>query len=145
MMLYQPQDVHPSSTSLSGRLAAACGNVIPFAGRTQAVGLSLRDRMEVASWQGKLQAHGCDRMVIHERIAGDPPEVDAFLSIYRRGEAWAHWNLARCDASILVWYSVSGEDVGRFTSMAEALLAVFPIGSPCQGQRASAEIIRAFC
>ena len=145
MMLYQPQDVQPAPPQHSGPRSPFCGNVIPFAVRTEPVGLSLRDRMEVASWQGRLGTYGCDRMVIHERIACDPPEVNAFLSIYRRGEAWAHWNLARSGASILVWYSVSGEDVGRFASMEDAFLAVFPMASPHPGQRPSAEIIRAFC
>ncbi len=133
-MLYQPKDVAPQGAI-----------VIPFARHVARAGLSLRDRMEVASWQGQLQGFGCDRMVIHERASCDPPEVDCFLSIYRQGEAWARWNLARCGSTILAWCSVTGTDIGRFASVGDALRALFPVGPAAVQSRASAEIIHAFC
>jgi hypothetical protein len=100
--------------------------------------------MEIAAWQGRLQPFGCDRMVIHERGPCDPPDLDSFLSIYRRGEAWARWGVARCGSSVLAWCSVSGRDVGRFASVGDALGALFPALPGAAPVRPSAEII-AFC
>jgi hypothetical protein len=120
-------------------------NVIRFSPRPASVGLSLRDRMEIAALQGKLQHFGYDRMVIHDRISCDPPEVDCFLSIYRNGEAWARYGLARCGSTILAWCSVTSADIGRFASMGEALEAVFPMSPGAAGPRGGAEVIRAFC
>ncbi len=124
----------------------AASVVIPFAGRISPAGLSLRDRMEVAQWQDRIRRTGYDRMVIHERGPGDPPEVDSFLSIYRPGDRWARWGLARCGSSVLAWCSLTGTDVGRFASIGEALGALFP-ASPSRPApvRAGAEIIHAFC
>jgi hypothetical protein len=133
MMLLQPKDV-----------ALAGATVIPFAGQISRTGLSLRDRMEVASWQGRLQPFGCDRMVIHERGPCDPPDLDSFLSIYRKGEAWARWGLARCGSSVLAWCSVTGADIGRFASVGDALGALFPASPNAAPGRPSAQII-AFC
>jgi hypothetical protein len=133
-VLHQPTDV-----TLAGAV------VIPFHRRTPAAGLSLRDRMEIAAWQGRLHRNGYDRMVIHERTACDPPDVECFVSIYRRGDAWARWGLARCGATVLAWCSVTGHDIGHFGSMAEALEALFPATPAPLQARASAQVIRAFC
>jgi len=86
--------------------------------------LSLRDRMDVIAWRDPANTLGYDRLVIHERSSCDPPELDSFLGIYRRGEAWASWNLARCGAGVLAWCSRSGADVGQFASVADALEAL---------------------
>jgi hypothetical protein len=71
--------------------------------------------------------------------------VDCFLSIYRNGEAWARYGLARCGSTILAWCSVTSADIGRFASMGEALEAVFPMSPGAAGPRGGAEVIRAFC
>ncbi len=133
-MLHQPIDV-----SLTGAV------VIPFARRAPAAGLSLRDRMEIAAWQGRLHRNGYDRMVIHERTSCDPPDVECFVSIYRHGEAWARWGLARCGATVLAWCSVTGNDIGHFGSMAEALGALFPSTPAPLHPGPGAQVIRAFC
>jgi hypothetical protein len=111
--------LHPS---VSG---AGASNVIPFrpASNTGAC-LSLRDRMDVMAWRDPANTLGFDRLVIHERSSCDPPDLDSFLGIYRRGEVWASWNLARCGAGVLAWCSRSGADVGRFASVADALEAL---------------------
>jgi hypothetical protein len=138
MTLYQLKDV-------ADRQPGVCAQIIPFMAKPAPAGLSMRDRMEISAWRGQLRAFGYDRVVIHERIACDAPEVDSFLSIYRQGEAWARWNLARCGASILAWCSVTGTDVGRFGSMREAMLALFPVAPGEDHPSASAVVIRAFC
>src|SRR5271156_756826 len=83
--------------------------------------LSLRDRMDIAAWRDPASTRGFDRLVIHERASFDPPDLDSFLGIYRRGDAWASWNVARCGAWVLAWCSSSGADIGRFASVADAL------------------------
>ena len=103
-------------------------------------GLSLRDRMEVARWQDSVHAAGYDRVVIHERSAFDPPEMECFLGLYRRGEPWARWGIARCGARVTAWCSVTGRDVGWFASMADALAAVLD----CGARRLETNVIRAF-
>lgn len=118
-------------------------NVVAFAlPASTGARLSIRDRMDVTSWLEPAFARGYDRLVIHERTECDPPEIDSFLSIYRRGESWSRWGVARCGATVLAWCSVSGMDIGRFASMAEAL------GSLLEGRvaprRGTGEVISVF-
>jgi hypothetical protein len=116
-------------------------NVVPFRPRPVEPGasLSLRDRMAVTLWREAATAAGYDRLVIHERSALDPPEVECFLGVYRRGEAWARWGIARCGAQLTAWCSATGRDIGRFASMEDALRAVLA-GREAAGGR----VIKAF-
>ena len=117
--------------------------IIPFTRRAdRGARLSLRDRMDVTFWQESARQFGYDRLVIHERAECDPPDVDSFLSIYRRGEAWSRWNVARCGATVLAWCSVSGADMGHFTTVAEALGTLFTGATP--PARPKGEVISAF-
>ncbi len=131
------------AVSAMQRLVVSSGNVVPFE-RRPAIGarLSMRDRMEVTTWAESARARGYDRLVIHERTSSDPEDVDSFLSIYRRGECWSRWNVARRGASVLAWCSVSGADLGQFASVSDAL------GSLLDGQapprRVGGEVIAAF-
>ena len=119
--------------------------VLPFTGRVSRVGLSLRDRMEIAVWQSRLRHLGYDRAVIHERGCGDPPELESFLSIYRQGEAFARWGVVRRGASVTAWCSLTGVDVGHFTSVQEALMALFPGTPGASFEPRGGEVIHAFC
>jgi hypothetical protein len=120
--------------------------VIPFTGRVSRVGLSLRDRMEIAMWQPRLLHLGYDRVVVHERGPCDPPELESFLSLYRQGEAFARWGLTRKGESVVAWYSVTGADVGRFGSMEEAFATLFPEASGAvRHDWTGGQVIRAFC
>ena len=119
--------------------------VVPFAGRVSRVGLSLRDRMEVAVWQSRLRHLGYDRVVIHERNHGDPPEIESFLSIYRQGEAFSRWGLARNGDRVSAWSSMTGADIGCFDSVEEALLALFPHAPGSSFVPRGGEVVRAFC
>ncbi len=102
----------------------------------------MRDRMDVTNWAESARAHGYDRLVIHERSPNDPDDVDSFLSIYRRGESWARWNVARRGAAVLAWCSVSGADVGPFASVGEALSSL--IDGRVLPRPAAGEVIAAF-
>jgi len=101
--------------------------------------------MEVALWQARLCHLGYDRVVIHERDHGDPPELESFLSIYREGEAFARWGVTRNGDSVMAWHSVTGADVGRFASVEEAFAALFPKVPGPSFDHGGGEVIHAFC
>jgi hypothetical protein len=102
--------------------AGAGSNVVAFRpAPSSPARLTLRDRLDIDAWRDQASMRGYDRLVIHERCCFDPPEFEAFLGIYRRGEAWARWNVARCGAWVLAWCSANGTDIGRFDSMGDAL------------------------
>ncbi len=120
--------------------------VVPFTGRVSRVGLSLQDRMEIALWQSRLRHLGFDRVVIHERGSYDPPELESFLSLYRRGEGFARWVLTRKGGGVIVWPSGKGAELGPFSSVEDAFLALFPeVSAAVCRPLAGAEVIRAFC
>ncbi len=77
--------------------------------------------MDVALWQGDA---GAVRLVIHERMPADPADLHSYLAVHRRGEAWSRWGVTRCGATVLAWCSVTGRDVGRFSSVTQALGAL---------------------
>lgn len=86
--------------------------------------LTPRDRMVLTAWHDKARVAGYDRMVIHERDAGDAADVGNFLSIHRNGETWSRWGFAREGEVIRAWCSISNADMGEFASLEEALVSV---------------------
>ncbi len=83
--------------------------------------------MEVHRWREQARSFGYDRLVIHERLAGDPPEVGSFLSVYRRGEPWSRFGITRVAGRVLAWCCRTGSDIGRFDSVSAALHALLPV------------------
>jgi len=79
------------------------------------------DRMELERWTEIARQHGFDRLVLHERLDGDPSDVGNYLAVYAEGCGWASWGLSRRPGGIVAWDRVSGLDQGRFRSMHEAL------------------------
>ena len=104
--------------------------IIPFPQRRQASGLTYRDRIEVGNWQEGARRYGYDRLVIHDRESFDPPDTESFLSIYRAGDAWSRWGLTRHGSTVSAWCSNTGTDLGPFTSVSDALMAILPAASP---------------
>lgn len=100
--------------------------------------LSMRDRMDVLALRELARGLGYDRMVIHERQPGDPPELESVLGIYRRGEAWCAWWLARRGAEIRAWSGVHGTEAGPWPTLAAALAAL------TGGAVAHGEVVQAF-
>jgi hypothetical protein len=120
-------------------------NVVPFATRQgSAARLTLSDRMDATTWREQARRYGYDRLVVHERSPDDQAEVDSFISLYRRGDVWARWGIARCGSFVIAWCSVTGADIGRFASVADALAALLPRGGHVAPLRAEAEVVRAF-
>jgi hypothetical protein len=111
-------------------LACVGSNVIAFRPPPNpAARLTLRDRLEIDAWRDPACIRGYDRLVIHERGCFDPPEFESILGIYRRGESWARWNVARCGAWVVAWCSANGADIGRFNSVGDALQML--LGETC--------------
>ena len=92
---------------------AGSGEIVWFARRTETPGFTARDRLELARWQ----ANGC-RRVVHET---DPLE---FAMLYEGKATCASWAMARQDGYLLVWNCVTLIDLGRFSSMLNALAAL---------------------
>jgi hypothetical protein len=119
-----PQAVS-SERSMSAPRAESGAIIIPFPVRGP-VGehLTVEDRIAACDWEATAILFGYDRMIIHERLPSDPPDVANFLSIYRAGEQWATWCLARRGGSLLAWACATGADIGRFRTIGEALTAI---------------------
>jgi hypothetical protein len=119
--------------------------VLSFAPRSDKnIRLTLGDRMDVTTWLEQASRYGYDRLVIHECGDLDPPEVDNFLSVYRRGQAWASWGIARTGPTVLAWCCANGADVGRFASIGDALTALLSRGGKMVPSGTGAQVIRAF-
>jgi len=101
--------------------------IIPFPKRPASAGLTSRDRIEVGRWEEEARLLGYDRLVINDREAFDPPDTDSFLSIYRAGDSWAAWGVARRGGNIVAWCGKTGADLGPFVSVSEALTAILPV------------------
>jgi hypothetical protein len=100
--------------------------VIAFRPRGQVISsLDARDRLDLAHACERLRRCGY-RAVVYEREAGDSPEVGSFLSLYRKGEPWARWSMARLGPRLSVWCGRTSQDVGAFRSLPEALQALLP-------------------
>jgi hypothetical protein len=82
------------------------------------------DRQEALFWARGVAGLWC-RLVIYADPAEDE-EIGDFVSIYRLGQSWASWGLARRNSQILLWRSDHGVDLGSFPSVAEALQAILP-------------------
>ncbi len=126
----------PSSTITSpghascdaSSLPSQSGIVIAFAPRPERrAHLTMRDRLSVLHWTAALPP-GFDRLVIHARLPGDPPELGDMALVYRPSEPWAAWGFTRQGEAILTWNCVTGADGGHFAEMDEALEAVLRAG-----------------
>lgn len=86
--------------------------------------LTIRDRMRALAWAETVRALGYERVVIRERHPQDEPHIGDYLAIYRAGEPWAAWGVARHGGRLRVWRCATGADLGEFGSIDEALEAI---------------------
>ena len=98
----------------------ASASVVPLAAYVATNRFTLHDRIELQRWTLIACERG-DRLVLHERLEGDPSDVGNFVAVYAQGCCWASWGLSRRQDGIVAWDSVSGLDRGRFQSMHDAL------------------------
>jgi hypothetical protein len=101
--------------------------VIPFPAMTR---LTMKDRIELLKLSDTARASGYDRLVIRERHPEDDPQLGDFVAIYRCGEPWASWGVARRGPSLHVWRCATGADLGEFRTIEEALGAIVAAPAP---------------
>jgi hypothetical protein len=90
------------------------------------------DRREALSWARSLARLWC-RVVIYDDPTEDE-DIGDFISVYRLGQSWASWGVARRGSHVVLWRSDQGVDIGTFPSVAEALQGIMPssTGAGCR-------------
>jgi hypothetical protein len=83
--------------------------------------LTTRDRIAVAVWGERSERHGYRRVLVVSGERSVRPEDADYALVYAGDEPWARWGLSRCVGGIAVWHCASGEDMGVYATMAEAL------------------------
>jgi hypothetical protein len=63
------------------------------------------------------------RVLIHDAEDNDP-EIGDFMLIYETGREWASWGVARNLHGFVVWRPGSGETIGSYPHLRDALDAV---------------------
>ncbi len=105
----------------TGTKSGSC-EVVPFRPRpTNRLGA--RDRIEASRWAMVAQPRGFARVLIHDG-GGEDPEIGDFLLIYETGSDWASWGVARDGRGFVVWRPGTGETIGSYGLLREALEAV---------------------
>ncbi len=85
--------------------------------------LGPRERIEASRWAVVAQPHGFSRILIHDASAEDA-DIGDFLLIYESGREWASWGVARDARGFVVWRPGTGETIGCYDLLREALDAV---------------------
>lgn len=86
--------------------------------------LTVRDRIEILAWEEEARRFGYDRVFVRRRDPHDDPQIGDFLAIYRAGQKWATWGVARQGGSLRVWRCATGADLGDFPTIEQALAAI---------------------
>ena len=86
--------------------------------------LTAQDQIDALEWDASHAASVGARLAIFGRQVDDAPEVGDYISIYRADERWAVWGAAREGKLITVWHGPSGSDIGKFSSMKDALASL---------------------
>ena len=102
--------------------------IVSFASYARANRFTVRDRLDLQGWGEIAGTLGFDRLVVHERLDGDPPDVGDYLALYPRGRSWATWCLSRRSSGIVAWHCASGLDSGCFATVGDALAAILGVG-----------------
>ena len=86
--------------------------------RHSQIGFTGRDRADLDEWSSS--AH---------RVSMCSSEMGMFAMVYEAGRPWASWGVVRQGRVVLLWDCVTLADIGRFSSMFDALAAV-PVDEP---------------
>ena len=111
----------------SGWAGAVDGRVTAVVAFREAGALfTLADHAALYAWIGRPD-HGYVRLHVERGAASGA----SFALVYRADAAWAVWGLARQHGAVEAWRCATGETVGRFPSMTDAL-AFLPHASACR-------------
>lgn len=86
-----------------------------------------RDLMALTQWMQRGEAHGYRRILIEAGSDTDSPEEGGYVLIYSRDCDWASWGVAPSAGGFAVWHCGTGADLGRFSSMLQALDSLPPV------------------
>jgi hypothetical protein len=87
------------------------------------------ERIETSRWAMMAQPQGFTRVLIHDAEDNDP-EIGDFLLIYETGRDWASWGVGRDVRGFVIWRPGSGETIGCYPCLRDALNAVLEQPSP---------------
>jgi hypothetical protein len=91
--------------------------------------LTGKDLIALTCWTQRSDAHGYRRVLIESGAGDEAPEDGGYALVYAPGHDWASWGLARTDGGVTVWHCGSGSDLGRHSTMLEALDSLPPAAS----------------
>jgi hypothetical protein len=99
--------------------------VLQFPCKTPAANcLTKQDKQDIRSFRGLAEAAGYDAISIHIVSNGTGQGTMDYVSSYRPDEAWSTWGFAREGDVIVAWSALTLKDVGRFSTLWEALACV---------------------
>ena len=98
-------------SALAGQ--ANTGKIVSLGSREAVAGFTLRDRLELERWAGT-----------GRRSAISDDGGVSLAMLYEGCHAWASWAVMRQGAELVLWNCVTFADIGRFSSMNEALAAL---------------------
>jgi hypothetical protein len=99
--------------------------ILPFRQRAPVpAGLSVSDRIQVLRWSHEASRHGLRATQIHEPEPGDDPSVGPFVLVYRNGDDWAAWGLARKPHGYELWSPANFATIGVYDTIGAALCAI---------------------
>jgi hypothetical protein len=101
--------------------------------------LGPRERIEANRWAMVAQPQGFTRVLIHD-AGPDDADIGDFLLIYETGRDWASWGVARDARGFVVWRPGTGETIGCYPVLREALDAV--LAQPATPRRRRARLPR---
>ena len=81
------------------------------------------DKIDLCRWETEAAGAAFARIAVHEGSGLSEEDADVAL-LYTLDGPWACWGLARCGEEVLLWRCKDGQDIGRFSSVREALAAV---------------------
>ena len=67
--------------------------------------------------------HGYDRLHVEQGVLEDGNWA-SYALVYMPGQAWSTWGLTRRDDHVEVWRCATGQTVGRYARMADALASL---------------------
>lgn len=85
--------------------------------------LTTADRIALATWHGGRRG-SFTRTVLEGGTPGASPDRGGYILVYRDGDGWATFGLARGCAGVLVWRCSNGAVLGTYPTMTVALAAL---------------------
>ncbi len=100
--------------------------------------LTARDRIEMLQWEQEAYAHGFTRLELDTSAPDGCSELGDFVSLYRGDSGWASWGVGCCRGGFTVWRPATGETVGWYPQLRQALASTLAAEQPTHTRRAIA-------